>query len=79
MSFPAVETAGYKHNAGVIHDFAVAKSKEPAGRRRYGRALKPFGDAKSTAILLVAGRNRLAAIGGLVEEGVDIGLGVEGD
>ena len=55
MFVPAVETAGYKHNAGVIHGFAVAKSKEPAGRRRYGRALKPFRDAGSTTAVLVAG------------------------
>jgi hypothetical protein len=33
----------------------TAKSKEPAGRRRYGRALKPFGDARPTAAVLVAG------------------------
>ena len=55
------------------------KSKEPAGRRRYGRALKPFGDARSTASLLVAGQDWIAATLALVEKGVDIGLGVEGD
>src|SRR5579862_557254 len=55
------------------------KSKEPARRRRYGRALKPFGDARSTAILLVASQNWLVASAALVEEGVDIGLWVEGD